>query len=75
MIRVRLAQYGKDLAGRATARTILNNILDRGDGSVEFDFAGVRTLGPSFAHELFDGLLEELGAEGFRARVKFRREL
>ncbi len=69
---IRLAEdYGRYLAGRGIAAVVREAAKKEmsEQGTVVIDFEGVRVATPSFADELFAGLLAELGPQELRDRV------
>lgn len=63
---VKLKTKGNDLASRATARQIRQQINQH----TTFDCEGVRTISHAFADELFAVLVNDNGIEWFRQKIK-----
>jgi hypothetical protein len=57
---IHLGEAGPDLSGRALGESIRTSI-DPGAPSVVFDCAGVESMSPSFADEVFGKLSEQPG--------------
>jgi hypothetical protein len=55
---IHLGESGPDLSGRALGESIRESI-DPGAASVVFDCAGVESMSPSFADEVFGKLSEQ----------------
>jgi hypothetical protein len=62
--------FGSREAGRA-ARTKIENLMDRGRNSIQFDFEGVHLISSSFADEVFGKLFTTLGPISFGHLCRF----
>lgn len=65
-------EAGRFPAGREVGATVRETVIKalRQQECVTLSFAGVSAVTPSFADELFGGLLAELGKESFRHRIR-----
>ncbi len=70
-------RLGTDISSRHQAAILRQEVVavidSRGaDSTVDFDFAGVRTISDSLADELFAVLIEERGEAWFRQHIRVR---
>lgn len=64
---IALQEYGSDLAGREFGKTVYKQLSDKFAGEVCFDFAGVESLGSSFADEV---IVKFAGRQGNKVEVR-----
>ena len=69
-----IGKHGPFLGTRLLGEIVRKEILEacRANQQVVIDFAGVDTLSPSFADECFGVLLDELGIETFKEKLRFK---
>lgn len=66
-----LESFGSRESGRL-ARTKIENLMNLGKSSIEFDFEGVHLISSSFADEVFGRIYVELGPIRFSQLCRFR---
>jgi len=71
MLRI-VDEAGRFPAGRGAGAQVRDAVIDQlsAQDLITLSFEGVEVVTPSFADELFGGLLAELGEEQFRRRIR-----
>ncbi|WP_051276467.1 STAS-like domain-containing protein [Desulfovirgula thermocuniculi] len=70
---IKLGNIGACLTGRALGRRVRDLVLEelKSSARVALDFAGVEVVSHCFCDEAFGKLLQGMGSEEFRRRIKF----